>query len=289
MNISELKSKARLQIKGKIGILLGITLLISLLSGAASGILSLLIPTAGTLIASIVTSAFALSISRVYLLVISGTEPEIDDAFYGFSDFWCAFKLSFFIGLYTFLWSLLFIVPGIIKGISYSMSMYILAENKGKSAHECINESMIMTDGHKKELFLLGLSFIGWILLGWLTFGIAYIWIIPYMSATYANAYEFLKPVKAELNQENEADGSAAEDEHVPVADSQEMAKNEPEVSESAATEDMPEVVMPTVVSPDIPEVVMPTVVSMDMPEIVMPTVVSDDMPKESENSSESI
>ena len=109
------------------------------------------------------------------------------------------------------------------------------------------------------------------------------------MSATYANAYEFLKPVKEELNQENEADGSAAEDEHVPAADSQEMAENEPEVSESMATEDMPEIVMPTVVSPDIPEVVMPTVVSMDMPEIVMPTVVSDDMPKESENSSESI
>lgn len=77
------------------------------------------------------------------------------------------------------------------------MSMYILAENKGKPALECINESKQMTDGHKMDLFVLDLSFIGWILLGMITFGIAFIWIIPYMSTTSANVYRSLKPVEA--------------------------------------------------------------------------------------------
>ena len=124
----------------------------------------------------------------------AGKDPDVKDTFSGFDDFWSAFKVTLLVGLYTFLWSLLFYIPGIIKGISYSMSMYILAENKGKSARECIEESKAMTEGHKMELFVLGLSFIGWMLLGMITCGIAYIWILPYMQATYANAYNLLKP-----------------------------------------------------------------------------------------------
>ena len=116
------------------------------------------------------------------------------DAFSGFDDFWSAFKVALLVGVYTFLWSLLFVIPGIVKSFSYSMSLYILAENKGKSANECIKESMQMTDGHKMELFILGLSFIGWGLLVSLTFGIAAIWVLPYMQATYVNAYNSFKP-----------------------------------------------------------------------------------------------
>jgi len=89
---------------------------------------------------------------------------------------------------------LLFFIPGIIKSYSYSMAPYILAENKGKPALECINESKAMTNGHKMDLFVLGLSFIGWILLCLVTFGIAYIWVGPYIQSTYVNAYISLKP-----------------------------------------------------------------------------------------------
>lgn len=193
MNRAELKSQAKAQIKGKIGILFLITLLIGLISGAATAILGM-IPVVGSLVAAVVvTPAFALSIYRVYLLVAEGTKPEVKDAFSGFDDFWSAFKLTFLVGLYTFLWSLLLYIPGIVKSISYSMSFYILAENKGKSARECIRESMEMTNGHKWELFVLSLSFIGWALLGAITLGIAYIWIVPYMQATFTNAYKLLK------------------------------------------------------------------------------------------------
>ena len=190
-----LKTKAKAQIKGKIGILFVITLVIGIVSSVASGVLSL-IPVVGSLLATIiVTPAFSLSMVRVYLLVIKDQKPEVKDAFSGFDDFWSAFKVTFLVGLFTFLWSLLFIIPGIVKSISYSMSMFILAENKGKSALECINESKQMTEGHKAELFVLALSFIGWMLLGSITLGIAYIWVIPYMETTFANAYQSLKPV----------------------------------------------------------------------------------------------
>ena len=195
MDRVQLKTVAKGQIAGKIGILFVITLVISIISGLASLILSL-IPFVGSLAAAIIiTPAFALSLVRIYINVVKGNTPEVKDAFSGFDDFWAAFKVNFFVGLFTFLWSLLFVIPGIIKGYSYSMAMYVLAENKGKGALECINESKKMTEGHKMELFVLNLSFIGWYLLTGITFGIAGIYVIPYVSATQVNFYNEIKPV----------------------------------------------------------------------------------------------
>lgn len=189
MNRAELKAVAKQQIKGKIGILFLISLVISIISGLASSIVAPL--------ALLVTAAFSLSTARVYLTVSRDYDVTVKDAFSGFDDFWSAFKVTFLQGLFTMLWSFLFIIPGIIKGISYSMALYILAENKGKSARECIKESMEMTNGHKMELFVLSLSFIGWFFLIGITFGIAAIWVVPYMNTTLANAYQKLKPAQS--------------------------------------------------------------------------------------------
>lgn len=197
MNRAELKANAKAQIKGKIGILFLISLIIGAISFAASFVLGR-IPVVGSLAATvIVTPAFALSTIRVYMNVVNGGTPAAGDSFSGFDDFWSAFKVTFLTGLYTFLWSLLFIIPGIIKSFSYSMAMYILAENKGKSARECIEESKKMTDGHKMDLFVLGLSFLGWSFLFVISLGIAGIWVIPYINATYTNAYYYLKSLVA--------------------------------------------------------------------------------------------
>jgi len=127
-------------------------------------------------------------------LVNNRQTPEAKDAFSGFDDFWTAFKTTFLTGLFTFLWSLLFIIPGIIKGYSYSMAMYIVAENPGISALDAIDRSKKMMDGHKMELFVLYLSLYGWALLTVITLGIAGIWTIPYMNATLANFYNEIKP-----------------------------------------------------------------------------------------------
>ena len=196
MDRKQLKAQAKEQIKGKIGILIAVTLIIGAITAAAS-FLANLIPGVGLAVSIIVTPAFALSTIRIYLMVVRGGTPEVKNCFDGFDDFFSAFKVTLLVGIYTFLWSLLFIIPGIVKGYSYSMAMYVLADNKGKSARECIAESKAMMEGHKMELFVLDLSFIGWYLLCSLTCGLAALYVVPLLNATHANVYETIKPVVA--------------------------------------------------------------------------------------------
>lgn len=96
-------------------------------------------------------------------------------------------------GLFLFLWTLLFIVPGIIKSFSYLLTYYILRDEPGLSPLQAITKSRRMMDGHKAEALVLGLSFIGWILLGVVTLFIGFLWIAPYISVTYAHFYNTLR------------------------------------------------------------------------------------------------
>ena len=193
MNRAELKAMAKQQIKGKIGILFLITLIIGLLSGAIAVVLAF-IPVVGPILSLFILPAFSLSLIHVYQTVCHYGTPTYQDAFWGFNDFWSAFKVTFLVALFTYLWSLLFIIPGIVKSFSYSMSLYILEENRGMGALECIRRSQAMTNGHKMDLFVLHLSFIGWFLLSYFTLCIALIWVLPYMAATFTNAYNWMKP-----------------------------------------------------------------------------------------------
>ena len=102
MNLKALKDSAKSQIKGKIGILFAITLIIGLITWVSSLLLSLL-PLGNLIVTIIVTPAFSLSIIRVYLNVAKGGTPNVSDSFCGFDDFWSAFKVSFLTGLFTFL------------------------------------------------------------------------------------------------------------------------------------------------------------------------------------------
>ncbi|HEY9575975.1 MAG TPA: DUF975 family protein, partial [Lachnospiraceae bacterium] len=123
-----------------------------------------------------------------------GEKPVVGDVFKGFSEnFGTSVLTALLISIYTFLWSLLLVVPGIIKGFSYAMTFYILAENPQMSATEAITESRRMMDGHKMEYFVLILSFIPWMLLGTITAGLAYIYVGPYIQVTCANFYQELK------------------------------------------------------------------------------------------------
>ena len=97
--------------------------------------------------------------------------------------------------LFTFLWALLLIVPGIIKSFSYAMTPFILIDNPELTANEAIDRSRAMMRGHKFDLFWLLLSFIGWFILCMLTLGIGFFWLIPY---TYTSVAGFYKDVKAE-------------------------------------------------------------------------------------------
>lgn len=184
----ELKAAAKRQIKGNIGILFAISLLIGLISGAVA-----VVPVLGTIAGMIMSGAFTLAVTEIYLNLTNGRRPELTDMFSQFKNILPAFCTTFLVGLYTFLWSLLFLIPGIVKACSYSQSLYILAENPSLSPSEAINRSKQMMQGHKMEYFLLCMSFYGWALLGAFTLGILYIWLIPYMNATLANYHKYLK------------------------------------------------------------------------------------------------
>lgn len=184
----EMKTLAKSQIKGRIGILL-----VMYLIAFACICIPCLIPLVGDLVSNIVAAGFTLGLTIVYLKLAKSEDISIGNVFAGFDDFWTAIKAQFFMGLFTFLWFLLLIIPGIIKAFSYSMTFFILAENKGMPVLKAITLSRKMMDGHKLDLLLLSLSFFGWYLLVIFTFGLAAIWVCPYFYATYSNFYLSVK------------------------------------------------------------------------------------------------
>ena len=113
-------------------------------------------------------------------------------AFFNKEEYWPIVKTQFKRALLTFLWTLLFIIPGFIKAIEYSLVPYILAEEPTLSSSEAINRSKKLTKGHKMDMFILTLSFFPWYLLNFVTFGLATFFINPYIEATTAKLYNVL-------------------------------------------------------------------------------------------------
>ncbi len=97
------------------------------------------------------------------------------------------------VAIFTFLWTLLLIIPGIVKGLAYSMTFFIIRDNPELSVNQAINLSCKMMKGRKFDFFYLNLSFIGWGILSVLTLGIGLVWLIPYMYASYASFYQDVK------------------------------------------------------------------------------------------------
>lgn len=130
-----------------------------------------------------------------FFLVNSDTPAELNELGYGFQNGYGNMVVSMFLrDLFTFLWALLFIIPGIVKSYSYAMVPYILAENPDLSGTEAIRISQQMMKGHKWRAFVLDLSFIGWYVLAVLTAGIAEVlWVAPYVGATDAELYKAIR------------------------------------------------------------------------------------------------
>ena len=147
--------------------------------------------------------AFSLSLIKISEKVHSDVAVEIKDLLYGFNDLKRSVFINLLISVYTCLWSLLFIIPGIVKAFSYSMAYYIANDNPELSANECITKSKEMMKGHKMEYFSLMLSYIGWILLSALTLGVLLIWVMPRMQQASYMFYLNIGGKKAEANNEN--------------------------------------------------------------------------------------
>ena len=132
--------------------------------------------------------------SKVFLRRVYGEENiRIETMFDGFKDdFGGTLLLGLMESIFIGLWSMLFVVPGIIKAYSYAMSFYIKVDHPEYDWQACMNASKTMMRGHKGELFVLDLSFIGWMIVGSLALGIGTLWVAPYMERTRANFYACL-------------------------------------------------------------------------------------------------
>ena len=188
MTRAELKAEAKKQISGKIGILFVMFIIVFAIEFVA-----MIIPIIGSIAGALIAPAFGLSITMVYLALTKGSSIQVGDVFNGFNSMGKALWLQIITNFFTAMWTLLLIVPGIIKSYSYSMAFYILADNPELTAREALSKSKEMMNGHKFDLFVLHLSFIGWSILTGITFGLAGIYTVPYINATMANFYNSIK------------------------------------------------------------------------------------------------
>lgn len=188
MNRIELKEMAKAQIRGNIGILFVCVLICTIITSAVSAI-----PSIGAIATIALSAPLDIGLISIFLKLRNGESPRIEELFNHFDCLAHAILLYILIALFSALWSLLFIIPGIVAYLSYSMAPYILAENKSLTAIQALNASKKMMAGHKTDLFVLYLSFIGWGFVVAVTFGIAGIYVFPYMQATLANFYCSIK------------------------------------------------------------------------------------------------
>ncbi|MBN2557127.1 MAG: DUF975 family protein [Clostridia bacterium] len=203
----EIRADARRVLAGKWGAAVLMVLVFSLISGiAGSGsgfresaeefdfprVLTIL-----AVLASLFALAYGILVSNVisYGFTIAflrpGRENRIvfEDLFLGFKSYGRVVAMMLLKSIFIFLWSLLLLIPGIVKTYAYGMAEYILYDNPGMEPNQAITKSKEMMYGHKGRLFILDLSLIGWWLLSILTCGIGFLWLGAYYKTIHAIFY----------------------------------------------------------------------------------------------------
>lgn len=184
----EIKEEAKMRFAENRGPCIGVYVLsaifIFVLGGAMAGVGALIL-------APVITVA----VSGFFTQVYDGARVTVSDWFSGmFDGFGRKWLGVFFMALFTFLWTLLLVIPGIVKAVAYSMTPYILAECPNVEPKDALRLSERITDGYKMDIFVAALSFLGWEILAWFTFGILEIVFVgPYQSTTFGGIYRELK------------------------------------------------------------------------------------------------
>ena len=206
MDIHELKARARESLKGNYKesiklfflcflVCIGITVVFSIIEEniEINGLLAFILAFIPTLVVYGLYPGFY----SFFLKISRNEEVSCKELFKYRNLFLVTIGTTLMVSIFIFLGTLLFIIPGIIKAISYSMAFYVLAENPNMSATEALNESKAIMEGHKMDYFVLSLSFIPWYLLVVVTFGIAALYVGPYISLTTTNFYHNVKRQQA--------------------------------------------------------------------------------------------
>ncbi len=222
----EITAMARNSLSGRWGLPIGFSLLLTLMQMVLQNL-----PYIGGLAPLILGGPFALGGTIFFLTFTRGGNGDLGMLFAGFKNFGTALVAHLLITLYILLWTLAYssvgialliagailksdggnilmklgfigLIPGyvimIMVSLSYSQSMYIIADESSVKASIAIARSKKMMDGNKARLFFLGLRFIGWSLLCVLTLGIGFLWLIPYISSSFAHFHDDLRPVQTE-------------------------------------------------------------------------------------------
>lgn len=195
MKCSDLKAQAKAALKGHWGVAILVTL-------AYIGVMYIvsLIPVIGWALA-LATPVFAFGIAAFYLSVIRNGDVKVATLFtVPFDGFLKKLGACWLQALYLTLWSMLFIIPGIVKSYSYAMTEYILLDNPEMGINEAITKSRQMMNGYKWKLFVLDLSFILWRLLCMIPVVgqiLNVLFLTPYVAATRAQFYEELKEIQS--------------------------------------------------------------------------------------------
>ena len=193
---AELRAQARSQLRGSWMPAVGVCCVYGLLVSVAGAFAAIPLLILG--------GPLTLGYEGYFLRKARGESAIIENLFDGFNNFGRSFVLFLLQGIFICLWSLLLVVPGIIKAFSYSMAFFILRDNPEMSGLDAITASKKMMKGYKGKLFCLCFSFIGWCFLCVLTCGIGYFWLGPYMQLSMANFYEDIKGVSKENSGQTE-------------------------------------------------------------------------------------
>ena len=200
MNTAELKANAKEQLRGKWAVAIATVLVANILIDSdvmykvseKFGLIGLSISC--SLISLFLGGVISVGLCKFLLdMTTKREEPRFETLFSQFNIYLKTLGLNILITLSVCIGTILFIVPGIIVGLMFSQSYYILSEDPSKSITQCIKESVDMMNGHKWDLFYLELTFIGWWLLTAITVGIAGLWVAPYVKVTEANFYLSIK------------------------------------------------------------------------------------------------
>ena len=187
----ELMKMARESLKDKWGIAIATFLIYALIIGIVKG-------SAETypfvnLILLLISGPLSLGIIKFTINISRNQEARIEQLFESFSNFGTSTGAYLLTVLFTLLWTLLLIIPGIIAALSYSMTFYIIADDDSIGAMDAIDKSKKMMYGYKWKYFCLGLRIFGLALLCILTLGIGFLWLFPYANVSIAKFYDDIK------------------------------------------------------------------------------------------------
>jgi uncharacterized membrane protein len=147
----------------------------------------------GEIVELLLTGAFMVGFCSFFLMIAQAAEARLECLFTGFKRFWKSFAVYFLYTIFILLWSLLLIIPGIIATFRYAMAFYIIADDETCGPLEAIRRSKEMMVGNKWKFFCLNFRFVGWSFLCLFTFGIGFLWLVPYMQTSFAKFYEDVK------------------------------------------------------------------------------------------------